>query len=93
WPHKLGDMIAAERPVIVSRGGEFPALLEREAAAVIVDHTAVAFARALIEIACDPARFVAIARRGRELIEQRLNWDVIGCELERVVERATGRRR
>ena len=93
WPHKLGDMIAAQRPVVVSRGGEFPALLEREAAAVIVDHSATAFASALIDVVSEPARFAAMARRGRELIEQRLNWDVIGKDLERAVERATGARR
>ena len=93
WPHKLGDMIAAQRPVIVSRGGEFPALLERQAAAVIADHTPTAFARAIAEVVAEPARFAAMARRGRELIEQRLNWDVIGGELERAVERATGPRR
>jgi glycosyltransferase involved in cell wall biosynthesis len=93
WPHKLGDMIAAQRPVVVSRGGEFPALLERQAAALIVDHTASAFARALTEVVTDPARFAAMALRGRELIEQHLNWDVIGGDLERAVERATGTRR
>ncbi|MEP6863406.1 MAG: glycosyltransferase family 4 protein [Deltaproteobacteria bacterium] len=90
WPHKLGDMIAAQRPVIASRGGEFPALLEQQAAALIVDHTPAAFARAITEVITDPARFAAMARRGRELVEQRLNWDVIGTELERAVERATG---
>lgn len=92
WPHKLGDMIAAQRPVIVSRGGEFPALLEHHAAALIVEHSPAAFARAMTEVVADPARFAAMARRGRALVEQRLNWDVIGGELARAVERATGAR-
>lgn len=89
WPHKLGDMIASRRPVIVSRGGEFPALLERTSAAVIVDHSAAAFARAMREVAAEPARFAATALRGRELVEQQLNWDAIGGELARAIERAT----
>jgi len=89
WPHKLGDMIASQRPVIVSRGGEFPALLERTHAAMIVDHSPAAFARAMVDVAAEPVRFAAMARRGRELIEQQLNWDVIGAELERAVARAT----
>ena len=92
WPHKLGDMIAAQRPVIVSRGGEFPALLEHHAAALIVEHSPAAFARAMAEVVAEPARFAAMARRGRALVEQRLNWDVIGGELARAVERATGAR-
>jgi glycosyltransferase involved in cell wall biosynthesis len=92
WPHKLGDMIAAQRPVIVSRGGEFPALLEHHAAALIVEHSPAAFARAMTEVVAEPARFAAMAQRGRALVEQRLNWDVIGGDLARAVERATGAR-
>jgi glycosyltransferase involved in cell wall biosynthesis len=89
WPHKLGDMIAAQRPVIVSGGGEFPALLAARGAALVVDHSADGFARALDEVFEDPAAFVAMATRGRELIERELNWDVIGDHLAEVVRSAT----
>jgi glycosyltransferase involved in cell wall biosynthesis len=89
WPHKLGDMIAARRPVIVSGGGEFPALLAARRAALVVDHSAEAFARALDEVFGDPPAFEAMAQRGRELVERELNWDVIGEQLARVVRSAT----
>jgi glycosyltransferase involved in cell wall biosynthesis len=94
WPHKLGDMIAAQRPVIVSGGGEFPALLAARGAALVVDHSALAFARAFEDVFSNPDAFGAMARRGRELIERELNWDVIGDHLAEVVMQArTARRR
>jgi glycosyltransferase involved in cell wall biosynthesis len=88
WPHKLGDMIAAQRPVVASRGGEFPALLEARDAACLVEHSASAFAEAIAAIVARPEAYAAMARRGRELIERELNWDIIGARLVEVVERA-----
>jgi glycosyltransferase involved in cell wall biosynthesis len=88
WPHKLGDMIAAQRPVIVSGGGEFPALLAARGAALVVEHSAAAFARAFAEVLAKPEAFAAMALRGRELIERELNWDVIGDHLADVVTSA-----
>jgi len=89
WPHKLGDMIASQRPVIVSGGGEFPALLAARGAALVVEDCADAFARALDGVFADPAAFAAMALRGRELIERELNWDVIGEHLAEAVRSAT----
>jgi glycosyltransferase involved in cell wall biosynthesis len=89
WPHKLGDMLAAERPVIVSRGGEFPELLESRGCAVVVEFDAAAFARAIDAALTDRAGHAALAARGRGLIERELNWDVIGDQLEGVLHRMT----
>ena len=82
-------MIAAERPVIVSLGGEFPELLEQRGAAHVVDFDAAAFARGIDEIFAKPRSFDAMARRGRALIETELNWDVIGATLQGVLHDAT----
>lgn len=89
WPHKLGDMLASQRPVIVSRGGEFPELVEDRGCAIVTDYTADAFTRAIDEVLSAPANFVDVASRGRELIERELNWDMIGNQLAEVVERVT----
>jgi glycosyltransferase involved in cell wall biosynthesis len=88
WPHKLGDMLASQRPVIVSRAGEFPQLLEQRQCAVVVDYSPEAFTRAFDGILAAPADYVSLARRGRELIETELNWHVIGNQLEDVLHRA-----
>ena len=88
WPHKLGDMLAAERPVVVGAGGEFPALIEARRAGVIAEHHPVAFATAFADIIRYPGMYEPVARRGRQLIETELCWDVIGVELADAVERA-----
>ena len=89
WPHKLGDMLAAKRPVIVSRGGEFPELLDERRCAVVVGFDAPSFARAIDDVLARPDTYAPFAERGRALIESELNWDVIGAHLEAVVRRAT----
>ncbi|MEO8554964.1 MAG: glycosyltransferase [Kofleriaceae bacterium] len=88
WPHKLGDMLAAERPVITTLAGEFPALIARHDAGLIVELSARGFAAAIAGVVARPAAHAAMARRGRALIERELNWDVIGADLGRVVDRA-----
>jgi glycosyltransferase involved in cell wall biosynthesis len=87
WPHKLGDMLAAARPVIVSRGGEFPQLLESRGCAVVVDFNTTAFARAIDMALGDRAGHAEVAARGRDLIVSELNWDVIGDQLDGVLRR------
>lgn len=86
WPHKLGDMLAAERPVITTAAGEFPALIAQREAGLIVE--LVGFATAIADVLARPAAYAEMARRGRTLIESELNWDVIGAHLGRVVDRA-----
>jgi glycosyltransferase involved in cell wall biosynthesis len=89
WPHKLGDMLASQRPVVISRGGEFPQLMEQRRCAVVVDYAAEAFAHAFDDVLRVPDQYAAMAARGRQLIETELNWDVIGSRLEQVLQRAT----
>lgn len=88
WPHKLGDMLASQRPVVVTRAGEFPELVEQRGCALVVDCTADAFRDAIDGILDAPERHADLARRGRALIERELNWDVIGTQLEDVLRRA-----
>jgi glycosyltransferase involved in cell wall biosynthesis len=88
WPHKLGDMLAAQRPVVVSQGGEFPQLLRERQCALLVEFDAGAFARAIDDIIDRPDEHAPMAARGRNLIETELNWDVIGGQLEDVLRRA-----
>lgn len=86
WPHKLGDMIAACRPVIVSNVGEFPQLLAEREAAVVVPFTVPAFSAAIGQVLDAPQAFTLQAEAGRRLIEQELNWTVIGAKLLRITE-------
>jgi glycosyltransferase involved in cell wall biosynthesis len=89
WPHKLGDMLAAQRPVVVSLGGEFPTLLRQKECAVIADFDARSFAAALDEIVRTPANYEPVAARARALVEHELDWRLIGNRLESVLNQAT----
>ena len=81
-------MIAAQRPVIVSRGGEFPALLAAARCAIVVARMRMPSRAASTTIVDPRTTYAAMARRGRELIESELNWDVIGQQLDDVLHRA-----
>lgn len=87
WPHKLGDLVAAARPVLVSVGGEFPQMLGARGCAWVLPFDAVAYAEAISALLCSPHRAAELARRGRDLIVKELNWDRIGVEVAAVVER------
>lgn len=88
WPHKLGDMLAAQRPTVISRGGEFSQLIESRGCGVVVDYSAEGFARAIADVIARPEHHAPIAKRGRALIEDELNWDVIGARLAEALDRA-----
>lgn len=90
WPHKLGDMIAAQRPVLVSIGGEFPALLGERGCAMIVDLDPDAYALAIEEVLTKPKAYEDMAKRGRQLIINELNWTVIGDQVEATLNKVVG---
>jgi glycosyltransferase involved in cell wall biosynthesis len=90
WPHKLGDLLAAERPVIVSAGGEFPIMLGARACAQVVPFSGEAYADAVLELLRSPGEAAELARRGRRLIVDELNWTTIGSQLRKLVERVAG---
>jgi phosphatidylinositol alpha-1,6-mannosyltransferase len=92
WPHKLGELMAAERPFVISRGGESSEFVEERGCAVVVDYSATAFARAFEDVLARPEHHAAIARRGRQLIETELSWDTIGVRLADAMDRAIASR-
>jgi glycosyltransferase involved in cell wall biosynthesis len=89
WPHKLGDMLAAQRPVVVSPGGEFTELIAARDCGVVCEYTAAGFAAAIDRILDAPVAYEGMAERGRRLIETELNWDVIGRKLEDALRAVT----
>jgi len=92
WPHKLGDLVAAGRPVLVSVGGEFPQMLGERGCAGVVAFDAAAYAAAISDLLASPDRATELARRGRQLIVDELNWDRLGGQVTSVVEQVMARR-
>ena len=87
WPHKLGDMLAAERPVIVSAGGEFPTMIGARNCGLLVPFSGDAYAKALLDLLQSPQEAAGLAQRGRRLMVDEFNWVTIGRQLRDVVER------
>lgn len=92
WPHKLGDYAAAQRPIVVSPGGEFPALLQARQAALIVSRTATAYAAAFEQILASPQDSQNMAERARALMVHDLSWERIAPDLVHLVERVGAKR-
>lgn len=72
-PSKLIDYMATGRPVVLSAAGEAARLLDRAGGGVVVrPEDPDALAAALIALASDPARAVALGERGRAFARVRL---------------------
>lgn len=88
WPHKLGELMAAQRPLVISRAGESSEFVEQRGCGVVADYSAASFARAIEDVLARPDHHAAIARRGRALIETEMSWDAIGVRLADALDRA-----
>lgn len=90
WPHKLGDMIAAGRPVLTGPGGEFPELLRERSAAVVLPFTVPAYAQAIIDVVRNPQAYAPMVANARELAQKELDWSVIGEQVYRLAQQTLG---
>jgi glycosyltransferase involved in cell wall biosynthesis len=75
---KVFPSLSCGVPVIFSGAGETPELLERHRAGIAVQaEDPAALARAIEELADDPARRDAMGKAGRELTEKEFSWQAI----------------
>lgn len=87
WPHKLGDMISCERPVVTSAGGEFPQLLGDRGCASLEAFNSEAFADAICRILESPGEAQLMAKKARDFARAELEWRIIGKQVLDVIER------
>lgn len=86
-PVKALEGMAAGLPVITNRGTWFGDFIEAEKAGVVVEGGDVdELAAALVRLADDPARAAAMGRRGRAIVETRLNWTSAAARLTAAYE-------
>jgi glycosyltransferase involved in cell wall biosynthesis len=83
YPNKLGDYLAAGRPIVTNRTGDLGQLIEQERAGLLADDTPQSFAEQIEKVACDPALGEQLAQRGRQLAEEKLDWRFLAADLER----------
>lgn len=84
FPTKIGEYLAAARPVVTSAVGEIPRYFEDGVDAVVCPPgDAVAFGEGIAGLLRDPAWAAAIGRAGRTLAEERFHYALFADELRR----------
>jgi len=84
------EAMAAARPLIVTRVGGLPDLVQREENGLVVEEQDPgALAEAIVDLARDPGRRAAMGLAGRERVQRELNWDVVAERLVAIYERVT----
>jgi glycosyltransferase involved in cell wall biosynthesis len=81
WPNKIGDYLAAGRPILTNRTGDFTALFEGERIGLASDSTPEAYARAIAGAMREPDRWEAWGTAARAMAEGPLHWGRLAREL------------
>jgi colanic acid biosynthesis glycosyl transferase WcaI len=88
-PSKMFEMMAMARPVIASVRGEAAGILERSGAAVVVPpEDSAAIAGAVVDLAGDPARRLAMGASGRRFVAEHYGREQLAVAYARVLEEA-----
>jgi glycosyltransferase involved in cell wall biosynthesis len=82
WPCKIGDYMAAGRPVVSNPVGEVQTLMQKHQVGVLTGFDPDSFAKGICEILSDPERAGQMQKTARRLAETELNWDKVIDELE-----------
>jgi len=84
FPTKIGEYLAAARPVVTNSVGEIPLYFTDGVDAVVCPpNDSVAFGRAIAQLLSDPARAALIGRRGRRIAETRFHYALYGETMAR----------
>lgn len=84
FPTKIGEYLAAARPVVTNSIGEISRYLTDGFDAIVCPpNDPVAFGRAIADLLSDPARAALIGRRGRQVAEDRLHYSLYSQTLAR----------
>ena len=83
YPNKLGDYLAAGRPIVTNPTGDLGELVRRLRFALVAEENPHAFARAVSSLLQDRNLAEELGRRGRELSEGELSWERFALDLEK----------
>ncbi|MFL6007743.1 MAG: glycosyltransferase family 4 protein [Gaiellaceae bacterium] len=82
WPIKLGDYIAAARPVVACDIGELGRVVAEHGIGLLARPDMSGFAERVLELLSDRARAEAIGARARRVAEEHYDWRVLAERLE-----------
>jgi len=86
WPNKVGDYMAAGRPIVTNPTGEMKYLFEEEEIGLLAEDTPEDFAVAIAKLLDDPERAEAYGRRARQVAEDKYAWERLTPQLEAIYE-------
>ena len=90
WPGKIGEYLAAGRPILASDVGEARRVVRDGEIGYRWDNTPEDFADKLVRILMDPSLAESMGRRARELAEGEYSWRVRGERIEKFYRQVLG---
>jgi glycosyltransferase involved in cell wall biosynthesis len=82
YPGKIGDYLAAGKPVITNPTGDLAELVRREQVGVLVEETPQAIAEAALMLFNNPNERQRLGQNARRVAEDKLDWRLLTAELE-----------
>ena len=86
WPIKLGEYMAAGRPVVACDVGELGRVVAEHEIGLLAQPDMSGFADAVLALLRDPGRSAAIGARARQVAEDHYDWRVLAERLEAFLE-------
>ncbi len=87
FPNRLGDYLAAARPVVTNPTGDAGRLVHDEGVGVAVSEDPAAMAAAVVTLLDDPERAREMGARGRRVAEEKMSWDRLAVQVEGFYDR------
>ncbi len=86
YPARLGDYLAAGRPIVATAIGEVEKVMrENKCGLLAKPNDPLDFADKILELLNEPQLREDMGRRGREIAEQKLSWQIVTKQLMRDV--------
>lgn len=89
-PNKLGDYLAAGRPIVTNPTGDVGRLVEAEGVGLVVEPSADAMIRGVMNLLEHPALLGEMGDRSRKLAAGKMSWSSIAARVEAFYQRTTG---
>lgn len=90
WPSKVGDYLAAGKPVIATRVGDVAEMIEQGKCGIVTAATPEDFAVGALEVLDRRTDLVELSKNARKVAESKLDWGLLTDQLEQFYFRILG---
>lgn len=90
FPNRVGDYLAAGRPIATNPTGDLGRLIARERIGIVAPATPEAFARAILDLLRQPDLRDEMGRRARTLAETTLSWRAVAASVGDLYDELSG---